>query len=132
MMTEKRFFTHENMVSDTEMIIPVTVWSNKEQQQKYCDELNAMDNTINNLSEHLENTIRDNTHKTIAIGKLYEENEKLKKFKKQTYSIINNKINELAMITSYGDVHNDLRVFAQRVLIDVKKEFDNPTYENKR
>lgn len=74
----QRFFTHENMVSDTEMIIPVTLWSNKNQQKKYCDELNNMDNTINNLSEHLENTMRDNTHKTITIGKLYEENKELK------------------------------------------------------
>ena len=79
-MTEKkeRFFTHENMVSDTEMIIPVTLWSNKEQQKKYCDELNNMEDTINNLSEHLENAIKDNTHKTITIGKLYEENSELK------------------------------------------------------
>ena len=64
------------------------------------------------------------------LDELSDENEELKKFKKQAYLIINNKINELAMTTSYGDVHNDLRVFAQRVLIDVKKEFDNPTYEN--
>ncbi len=64
------------------------------------------------------------------IVDLLNENERLKKFKKQAYSIINNKINELAMTTSYGDVRNDLRVFAQRVLIDVEKEFDNPTYEN--
>lgn len=79
MMTKQRFFTHENMVSDTEMIIPVTVWSNKDQQKKYCDELNNMDNTINNLSEHLENAMRGNTHKTITIGKLYEENKELKR-----------------------------------------------------
>lgn len=81
-MTEKRFFTHENMVSDTEMIIPVTLWQNKDQQQKYCDELNNMDNTINNLSEHLEKALQDNVDlnnsKNIAIAELQTENKKLK------------------------------------------------------
>lgn len=78
----QRFFTHENMVSDTEMIIPPTLWQNKDQQQKYCDELNNMDNTINNLSEHLEKALQDNVDlnnsKNIAIGDLYMENRELK------------------------------------------------------
>lgn len=81
-MTKQRFFTHENMVSDTEMIIPVTVWSNKNQQKKYCDELNNMDNTINNLSKHLEKALQDNidlnNSKNIAIAELQTENKKLK------------------------------------------------------
>lgn len=82
-MTEKRFFTHENMVSDTEMIIPVTIWSNKEQQQKFCDELNNMENTINNLSKHLEKALPDNVDlsnsKNISIADLYMENKELKR-----------------------------------------------------
>ena len=82
-MTKQRFFTHENMVSDTEMIIPVTLWSNKNQQKKYCDELNNMDNTINNLSKHLEKALQDNidlsNSKNISIADLYMENKELKR-----------------------------------------------------
>ena len=82
-MTKQRFFTHENMVSDTEMIIPVTLWSNKNQQKKYCDELNNMDNTINNLSKQLEKALQDNidlnNSKNISIADLYMENKELKR-----------------------------------------------------
>lgn len=41
-MTEKRFTIHGNMVSDTDMKIPITLWSDKKQQKKFCDELNAL------------------------------------------------------------------------------------------
>ena len=41
-MTEKRFTIHGDVVSDTDMKIPITVWSDKKQQKKFCDELNAL------------------------------------------------------------------------------------------
>lgn len=93
-MTKQRFFTHENMVSDTEMIIPVTLWQNKDQQQKFCDELNNMDGTINNLSEHLEKALQNNVNlnnrKNIAISELYTENRELKQL-----------LNEILLKTEY-------------------------------
>lgn len=41
-MTEKRFTIHGDVVSDTDMKIPITLWSDKKQQKKFCDELNAL------------------------------------------------------------------------------------------
>lgn len=82
-MTEnKRFVIHQIMVQDTEKKVPTTLWQNTEQQKKFCDELNAMDETINNLSEHLEKALQDNVDlnnsKNIAIAELQTENKKLK------------------------------------------------------
>ena len=60
-MTEKkeRFFIHKDMVSDTEMKIPITLWQNKEQQKKFCDELNK----LNDENEQLKKE-----NKTLADG----------------------------------------------------------------
>ena len=41
-MSEKRFIIHGDVVSDTDMKIPITLWSNKKQQKKFCDELNIL------------------------------------------------------------------------------------------
>ena len=56
-MTKKkeRFFIHKDMVSDTEMKIPVTLWQSKEQQKKFCDELNK----LNDENEKLKKEISD-------------------------------------------------------------------------
>lgn len=41
-MTEKRFFKYKETVCDKDMKVPITYWQNKEQQEKYCKELNAL------------------------------------------------------------------------------------------
>ena len=55
-MTEKkeRFFIHKDMVSDTKMKIPITLWQNKEQQKKFCDELNKLNDENEQLKSELE------------------------------------------------------------------------------
>ena len=41
-MTGKRFIIHRDVVYDTDMKIPITLWSDKKLQKKFCDELNAL------------------------------------------------------------------------------------------
>ena len=41
-MNEKRFTIHGDVISDRDMKIPITLWSDKKQQKKFCDELNAL------------------------------------------------------------------------------------------
>lgn len=53
-MTEKRFTIHRDMVSDTDMKIPITLWSDKKQQKKFCDELNALHEENQLLKEEKE------------------------------------------------------------------------------
>lgn len=81
-MTDKRFFKHNNSVCDTDMKVPITLWENPEQQDKFCNELNGMQNTIDNLSNHLQKELQENVdlnnRKNIDIAILREENEKLK------------------------------------------------------
>ena len=57
-MTKKkeRFFIHKDMVSDTEMKIPVTLWQSKEQQKKFCDELNKLNDENEQLRKALKNS----------------------------------------------------------------------------
>ena len=43
-MTDKRFKIYGDVVEDTYGIIPLTVWSIEKQKQKYCDELNKLNN----------------------------------------------------------------------------------------
>lgn len=41
-MTEKRFQIFGSVVEDILGIIPITLWQDKKQQEKFCAELNAL------------------------------------------------------------------------------------------
>ena len=68
---------------------------------------------------------------------LYKENNELKKkvgdkevavevetckLMEKIFALIDEKIKELSTTTKYGDIHEDLRIFTQQVLYDLKKE----------
>ena len=57
-MNKKRFTIHGDVVSDTDMKIPITVWSDKKQQKKFCNELNALHDENEQLKQQI-NTIID-------------------------------------------------------------------------
>ena len=42
MENNKRFQRFESVVEDTMGVIPITLWQDKKQQKKYCDELNKL------------------------------------------------------------------------------------------
>ena len=54
-MTE-RFRIYEDVVDDSLEVIPITVWSDKKQQKKYCDALNEL-NDENEKFKTVMNTI---------------------------------------------------------------------------
>ena len=53
-MTE-RFRIYEDVVDDSLEVIPITVWSDKKQQKKYCDALNE----LNDENERLEELVKE-------------------------------------------------------------------------
>jgi len=57
MTKNKRFQIYGDMVEDTLGIIPVTVWPSKEQQQKYCDEMNKLHEESEQLKKKTKNEI---------------------------------------------------------------------------
>jgi len=96
-MDEKRYYAHKHLLQE-------------KVHDKICHNFMGLDETV----EHMNNQYW-------KYKQLKEENEQLKLDKQQ----IDKKIKELSTTTKYGDIHEDLRIFAQQVLYDLKKELSD-------
>ena len=79
------------------------------------DELNELDKRCSYLSEYadkIDSKVLDKNHR---IEYLEKELNKVK-------YLLNYKISNIAVSDEYGDVHEDLTMFAQQVLINLKKD----------
>ena len=70
------------MVEDKDRKIPITHWENLQQQDNFCDELNSMEDTINNLNNALQKALEEKIELQQKYDRetefLIKENVKLK------------------------------------------------------
>ena len=87
---------------------------------KQVNEMLQMDFAITerNLIEENEQLKFDKQQLHRAMSR---EEVRYKQFQDKVFTLIDEKIKELSTTTNYGDIHEDLRIFAQQVLYDLKK-----------
>lgn len=99
---EERFFIHKDMVSDTKMKIPITLWQNKEQQKKFCDELNK----LNDENEELKRKVDFYKYFQKDARELEKENEQLKKVINMLKTTIGRNEAYIKRLTHISEWHN--------------------------
>lgn len=112
-MTEK--YTME-IIDGTDNSLLLNNKTNKTMDILDClDELNELDKRCSSLSEYADKIDDKVIAKNHRIEYLEKELNKVK-------SLINYKISDITVSNEYGDVHEDLTMFAQQVLINLKKD----------
>ena len=78
MSKNKRFQMFESVVEDTMGVLPITLWQDKKQQKKYCDELNKLHEENHQLKRQIGNLEHTRDFCAECCERLEKENEQLK------------------------------------------------------
>ena len=112
--------TGEQYISALDLMDLLNELHEENKKLKQVNEMLQMDFAITerNLIEENEQLKFDKQQLHRAMSR---EEVRYKQFQDKVFTLIDEKIKELSTTTNYGDIHEDLRIFAQQVLYDLKK-----------